>query len=104
MKRRTGIWPQALIAVAAFVILLLFAIIIVRLTSGVIRADLGGDQSHDPMFAEEPESTATIPPGLGGVDEGDDRTWEDCSDGWETGDLVPVDKTAEELAEEAKAD
>ena len=86
----------ALLAVGALAVYLA-----VRLLSGALglaRTD-GGPVARDPQFAG-PAEIVTRPPELSG--DGDaPAPDEDPSAGWDPGEQTPVDKTAEQLAEEA---
>lgn len=61
-----------------------------------------GDMGPDPMFAQEtPFAAPTVPPGLDG--ETGESDFRDNSANWDTSVRTPVDKTAGQLGEEARA-
>ena len=67
-------------------------------TLKMVRAFQGEVGERDPMFAEEPERVTQAP-----VGEEDSRTFEDNSANWDVSVQTPVDLTAAELGEEARA-
>ena len=94
-------WVKLIAGLAAIAVMVLFMVCIGKLTLGVLQNSGAGDGEADPMFAAEPEPTATIPPELTG--ETDGRVYEDNSANWDTSVQTPVDRTAEELARDARA-
>ena len=93
-------WIKLILGLAAIAAMALFAMRVGSLTLGVLQ-NSGSAGEPDPMFAEAPEPTATIPPELTG--EMDGRVYEDNSAGWDPSVQTPVDRTAEDLAEDARA-
>lgn len=93
-------WIKLILGLTAIAAMVLFVLHIGKLTLDVLQnGSIAGEP--DPMFAEEPEPTATIPPELAG--ETDGKAYEDNSANWDTSVQTPVDRTAEELAEDARA-
>ena len=84
----------------AVAVLLWLIVRIGSFTLDVLSANRGESGQRDPQFAEEAERI-TQPPELWeeeGVSE-----FQDNSANWDTSVLTPVEQTAEELAEEARA-
>ena len=99
-RRPAPLW-QRVAAVAVMVIAAALVILLLSpLFSGNLRLSPGSD-GRDPQFAE-PAGGATRPPELYGEGE-DPQLLEDPSAGWDLGEQTPVDKTAEQLSQEAAA-
>ena len=101
-RRPAPLWARIAALAAAAAVALLLVSLLVRLIAGAFgTARRGGAGERDPQFAE-PAEVVTRPPELAG--EGDwPRLGEDQSAHWDEGEQTPVDKTAEELAQEAEA-
>ena len=98
-QRWVGIVAAALAAILAVILLVLG----IRLIGGALNMTRSsGAGTPDPQFAE-PAETVTRPPEMAGED-GTARVVDDPSAGWEAAELVPVDKTAEELGREEAAE
>ena len=93
-------WVKLILGLAAIAVMVLFVLRVGKLTLNVLQNGSSAGEP-DPMFAGEPEPTVTIPPELTG--EMDGRVYEDNSANWDVSVQTPVDRTAEELAEEARA-
>ena len=93
-------WIKFIGGLLAVVVLLWLLIRIGSMMLGVLSANGGESGSRDPQFAEEAE-TVTRPPEL--WDESGESEFKDNSANWDTSVLTPVEQTAEELAEEARA-
>ena len=94
-------WVKLILGLAAIALMALFAVRVGKLTLNVLQNAPEENGAHDPMFADGPEPTSTIPPELSG--ETDGRVYEDNSANWDTSVQTPVDRTADELAEDARA-
>lgn len=94
------LWIKLLFGLAAIA---LMAWLIVRVGGWTLRFVQNGESGgeRDPMFAEETASAPTVPPDLGGED-GVARHSDHSAD-WDVSVQTPVDKTAGQLAEEARA-
>lgn len=91
-------WIKLIAALTVLAILLAVCIGMGKLLMAAIQliATDGGEIEKDPMFAEEAERV-TLPPEL---TEKGDYIHEDVSDQWIIEDETPVDKTADQLAQE----
>lgn len=93
-------WLKFIGGLLAVAVLLWLIVRIGSVTLGVLNVNRGESGERDPQFAEEIE-TVTPPPELWeetGVSE-----FKDNSANWDTSVQNPVEQTAAELAEEAKA-
>lgn len=84
----------------ALVVLLWLVVQIGSFTLDVLSANRSGSVERDPQFADEVE-TVTRPPDLWS-EEGQSE-FKDNSANWDTSVQTPVEQTAEELGEEARA-
>lgn len=91
-------WIKLVLGLAAVALMAVFVLRIGSLTLNVLRANGGDTGEHDPMFAEEPEPMPTMP-----SEPEDEKTFGDNSSNWDVSVQTPVDRTAEELGEEARA-
>lgn len=91
-------WIKLLLGLAAIALMSALVLRIGSLTLDVLRANGGEAGERDPMFAEEPEPAPTMP-----SEPEDDRTFGDNSANWDVSVQTPVDQTADELGEEARA-
>lgn len=85
----------------ALVLIALLVAVIVRIGQFALKIAVSSENVsavRDPMFAEEPETV--LPPS---EDEATYEPFEDNSDQWDIPERTPVDRTAEELGEEARA-
>lgn len=93
-------WLKLIGGLLTVVVLLWLVIRIGSFTLGILSANRGESGVHDPQFAEDAEKV-TQPPELweeSGVSE-----FKDNSANWDTSVQTPVEQTAEELGEEARA-
>ena len=94
------LWIKLVLGLAAVALMVW---LVVRVGGWTLRfvtnsADSG---EADPMFADEATAAPTIPPDLGGTE--CVAEFHDNSANWDTSVQTPVDRTAGELAEEARA-
>lgn len=96
------VWSKAIAAIAAIALLIWLLVMIGGFTMNILNAFLGGDSGeHDPMFAEEIQMIAPTPePEI----EENPKIWQDNSANWDTSVQTPVDRTADELANESQGE
>jgi len=93
-------WIRLIGGLLAVAVLLWLAIRIGSFTLDILSGSRSGPVGYDPQFAEEAE-TVTRPPELWSEEE--ESEFKDNSANWDTSVQTPVDQTAAELGEEARA-
>ena len=94
------IWIKAALALAAIAAMLWLIVRIGSFTLDILAVDGGASGSHDPQFAEPAE---TAEPFEVLTEEEETVVYKDNSANWDISVNTPVDQTADELAEEEKA-
>ena len=96
-------WIKLVTAILLILVMILALTGIVRALSGMLRVHRAGSSGEtDPMFAPTPEAV-TRPPDLDGDEGNGSAAAEDRSSEWHYDELNPVEKTADELAQEEEA-
>lgn len=93
-------WLKFIGGLLTVAVLLWLVVRIGDVTLDILSSYRGEDGQRDPQFAEEAE-TVTRPPEL--WEEAGESEFKDNSEKWEMYEKTPVEQTAEELAEEARA-
>lgn len=94
-------WMKLIGGLLAVAVLLWLAIRIGSFTVDILSAGDGGSSEQDPQFAQEAERV-TQPPEL--WQEDGETEFTDNSANWDTSVQTPVEQTAQELGEEARAE
>ena len=95
------VWIKAIFALLAIAALVWLIVKIGGFGLDILAVNRGEAGERDPQFAEEIE-TVTPPPDL--WEEEEPKEFKDNSANWDTSVQTPVDQTADELSDEARAD
>ena len=93
------VWIKAIFALLTIAALIWLIVKIGGFGLDILAVNHGGTGERDPQFAEAGE-TVTQPPDL--WEEEGEREFKDNSANWDTSVQTPVDKTADELGDEAR--